>query len=506
MIFLLAASFILVLVRWWYTRRQLSSPPGPHPLPIIGNIHQAPKTYPERQYHEWTKKYGPIFKLQMGLQPVIVLGNYETAHQLLDKRGDIYSSRPSMPMVADCVGRGLHPHLMSYNARYRSHQRLMKSYLNSRVSQAYTTIQDLESKQVILELLSASDFCRIYSRSAASLIISLAYGKRLVTGKEPELAQIEKVLENFITAARLGTWAVDALPVLNYLPKWLAPWKRTADQMYQYESTVHSENFAAAQKSPFWNCCKQVTKRSQLPGLENAYNVGLIFMAGTDTVSITLESFTLAALLNPDVQQKAQAELDLVVGGYRLPVFSDKANLPYINALILEVLRWRPVLVTGIPHAVSQDDEYLGYRIPKGSVVMANSWALGHDESVFPDPETFKPERWIENPDLPIHMFGFGRRSCPGKHVAINSLFIHIARLLWAFNIEYAYDEVDGQKRRCEVDSLDMVQGFSNRPVPFKAIFRPRSAMVGQVIRGDWESSEKDIDVLLTEVGKSQAL
>lgn len=508
MLYIFVALCFLILFRWWYTKSQLSFPPGPRPLPIIGNLHQAPTAYPERQYHEWTKQYGSIFKLQMGLQSVIVLGNYETAHRLLDKRGNIYSSRPSMPMAAQCVGHGLHSVLMSYDDRFRTHQRLQKSYLNNRISQSYTTLQDLESKQVIWELLSSSNFSQSYSRSAASLIISLAYGKRLARGDEPDLLRIEKVLENFVAAARVGAWIVDALPILNYLPTWLAPWKRTANKMYEYESTVHTENFTAAQESSSWNWCKRISNNSELPTLEMAYNVGLCFMAGTDTVSITLESFTLAALLNPHIQRKAQAELDSVVGQDRLPTFSDKEHLPYVNAIILEVLRWRPVIAAGIPHAVTQDDEYLGYRIPKGSVVVANSWALGHDESIFPDAESFQPERWTENPDLPSHAFGWGRRACPGRHVAANSLFIHIVRLLWAFDIEHAWadDEAKMEKMGCEIDPLDMVQGFSNRPVPFAASFKPRSKKIEEVVRREWDESEKDVDVLLNEIGRSQAL
>lgn len=504
MISILAATFVLALLRWWYTRSRLPSPPGPRPLPIIGNIHQAPKTYRERAYHEWTKIYGPIYKMQYGPQSVIILGDYETAHQLLDKRSNIYSSRPWMPMAAQCVGRGLHSVLMPYDTRFRAHQRLMKGYLNNRTAQAYTTVQDLESKQVVLELLSTSDFSRCYNRSAASLIISLAYGKRLPRGDEPELLRIQQVLENFVHAAQIGVWIVDLLPFLNYLPTWLAPWKRTGNQMYKYESTVHSENFAAAHTTPSWNWCKQVSTKSDLPVLDKAYNVGLIFMAGTDTVSITLEFFTIAAILNPQIQKAAQAELDKFVGRDRLPTFADKDNLKYINAIILEVLRWRQVIATGIPHATTQDDEYLGYHIPKGSIVMANSWALGHDENIFPEPETFRPERWIENPDLPVHFWGFGRRSCPGRHVAMNSLFIHVARLLWAFDIEHAYEEVNGQKVRCEIDPMAILQEFSQRPVPFKAVFKPRSGRAGEVVRREWDASKKDLDVMLTEIGKFQ--
>jgi cytochrome P450 len=308
-------------------------------------------------------------------------------------------------------------------------------------------------------------------------------------------------MEGFLYAARVGTWIVDALPALNALPKWLAPWKRHADKLHDFEAAVYSKNLEKGKQAEGWNWTKQVLRMKESQGikpLELAYGVGIIYEGGSDTTTMTLEVFILAALTRPEFVQKAQKELDEVVGEERLPNYGDRVHLPYLQAVVNEVLRWRPVSAGGIPHAVIQDDEFLGYKIPKGSTVIGNHWAIHHDEEVYTDPETFNPDRWIEHPDLPLDPWGFGRRICGGQHIAKASLFINIARLLWAFDVRHAY--VDGVRQ--EVDPLAMTQGFNSRPMPFEADLKVRSAKKRAVIEREWNTAEKDVAVILDKMGK----
>jgi cytochrome P450 len=202
-------------------------------------------------------------------------------------------------------------------------------------------------------------------------------------------------------------------------------------------------------------------------------------------------------LHNPDVQEKAQAELDKVIGFDRMPEYEDKDNLPYINAIINEALRWRPVAVLGgQPHAVIEDDVYNGMFIPKGSTVFANFYGIMQDPEMFPDPATFRPERFLEttNPrlknfDLP---FGFGRRSCPGIHLARNSLFINVARLLWGFRINPATDE---KGKEIMPDCNAYTNGFNSRPVAFPCRFTPRSPKVTSCIETEWQAIQPRLEV-----------
>jgi hypothetical protein len=124
---------------------------------------------------------------------------------------------------------------------------------------------------------------------------------------------------------------------------------------------------------------------------------------------------------------------------------------------------------------------------------------------VYDSPELFNPDRWIENPDLPLVTFGHGRRTCFGQHVARNSMFIIIARLLWAFDIDCLFEEKGGQKIRLIPDPMAMTQGFNSKPMPFKANFKPRNPHVEDVLRRGWDVEEKDINVILNRVQEAQA-
>jgi len=175
--------------------------------------------------------------------------------------------------------------------------------------------------------------------------------------------------------------------------------------------------------------------------------------AGSETTSTLLMWWTLAMVAFPQVQRRAQAELDAVVGRTRLPTFADASHLPYVHAVIKEVLRWRPAIPLGMPHKATEDDWYDGMFIPKDATCVANIWQCNHDRAIFgDDADEFKPERHLDDKGEllpgPIETnqeghstFGFGRRICVGKHLANDSLFIHTARILWAVSLECAQDE-----------------------------------------------------------------
>ncbi|KAG8723749.1 hypothetical protein FRC09_001896 [Ceratobasidium sp. 395] len=197
--------------------------------------------------------------------------------------------------------------------------------------------------------------------------------------------------------------------------------------------------------------------------------------------SNTILVFFVAMILFPKTQQIAQAEIDAVIGSERLPEMEDRSRLPYVERLVQELLRWRPITPTGIPHACYQDDEYKGYRIPKGAIVIGNTWAMNHNPKVYKDPDTFDPDRFLDPSVQPSPSFGFGRRICPGLHFAQSSLFIFIASILATFNIEMAKDEHGNSV-------VPVAEGEHNllfHPVPFKFKISPRSSAHEQLIRAE---------------------
>jgi len=199
-----------------------------------------------------------------------------------------------------------------------------------------------------------------------------------------------------------------------------------------------------------------------------------MYIAAVETTVSTLRTFFLAMALNPHVVRKAQAELDNVLGGDRLPDFSDQDSLPYISAITKELFRWGCPLPIGVPKRVVDDDTYNGYFIPAGTTMIENVWAIFHDESIYPSPRTYDPERYLKDGKLDPHVkdpeervFGSGRRICPGRHFAIRTIFLNIACILTLFDIEAPI----GEKLEAKFNKEHILR----KPAPFKCTVKPRS-------------------------------
>jgi cytochrome P450 len=230
---------------------------------------------------------------------------------------------------------------------------------------------------------------------------------------------------------------------------------------------------------------------------------GLTYLAGADTTVAAVTSFFLAMVIYPEVQRRAQAELNAVVGRDRLPEFSDQERLPYVKAVMSECLRWLPVLpvgksksqmhicasqfdnssgFAGVPHSTAEDDTYRGCFIPKGTIVFPLQWALLHDTVTYPDPEEFVPERylhrlpsgaWTERSDVRNprdFSFGFGRRACPGTHIAEQSLFASVATALHTLDIQRRQDPQGNEI----VPKPNVSGGLLSHPKPFDYVIKMR--------------------------------
>jgi len=203
---------------------------------------------------------------------------------------------------------------------------------------------------------------------------------------------------------------------------------------------------------------------------------GTMYMASVDTSVSGMITFILAMTLYPDVQRKAQAEIDQIVGNSRLPKFSDEGALPYVTAVLKETLRWHPVGPLIVPHRVTEGDTYEGYYIPEGSTIIANAWAMMHDPAVFPEPARFYPERWL-SPDAPAYpnpAFGFGARRCPGRIFAHASMWSTIVGILATFDIT---PTEDGPPEEI------YLSGFVSYVKPFRCHIRPRSEAAASLVQ-----------------------
>lgn len=199
-------------------------------------------------------------------------------------------------------------------------------------------------------------------------------------------------------------------------------------------------------------------------------------------------------ILFPEVQQKAQEELDRVVGTDRLPSFADRSSLPYIDAVVKEVLRWHPVSPMGVPHVASEDNVHNGMFIPKGTLLMPNIWLFTRDERIYKDPEMFAPERFLgKSPEInpSTFVFGFGRRICPGRELSDANIFLAVVMSLATLNIRKA---TDGQGNVIE-PSVRFTAGKISHLEEFRCNIKPRSAKAEQLIRAvedehPWEAGD----------------
>ncbi|OOF99879.1 hypothetical protein ASPCADRAFT_138781 [Aspergillus carbonarius ITEM 5010] len=432
-------SLIAIPLICWY----FQPTPSRRPLPPGPTLFSAP--WPEndvaKTFHSWSKAYGPVVSVKLGSRTIIILGTRQAAQDLLERRGNIYSSRPTSIFMERYLNKGRNPAFMPYGPQWRLHRRLYSTLLNVRESHAYRRLQDIGSTELLHELLSTNDFPQLFYRYTSDVMLSLVYGKgrNRDDADHHRLQQINDTATFILQKASFRTIILDLFPLLDKLPTVFMKWRQQAEQLHDLTRRVYVECGNAALQEDCWNWIREVHDRPESKDIsweDLCYSVGELYVAGIYTTKMVLETFIETCADYGEAVQKAQDELDSVIGTQRLPSFDDMNRLPYITAFISELVRWRPISPIGVPHAVIQDDEYMGFRIPRDATVIANQWGINMDEAVFDSPESFKPERYLENPDRHLSGFGFGRRACPGYHLAKASFFIVISRVLWAYRID----------------------------------------------------------------------
>ncbi|PYI03548.1 cytochrome P450 [Aspergillus sclerotiicarbonarius CBS 121057] len=479
--------------------KNLNLPAGPKPLPIIGNVHQMLNQRPIQVMHKWHQDYGTMVSFRYGQQLAISVGSFDIAQDLLAKRGAIYSSRPEF-IIASGMTSGFNSAIMPYSRRWQNQHRIMSSVLDSSAVNRYRGLEDMESKQTLVELLSTDDFEASIRRYAGSIVMTLGYGIRLEgTDNEIPAKLLEINAHPFDAIGNSYYRVMELFPILDKLPGFLAPWKQFAADVERQTTEFHMKHFEIGKAASTWNWAQNALHSnagSRISSKELAYVIGTLQQAGFEAILTVLRLIIKAIVLHPHCLAEAQRELDRVVGPDRLPSFEDIPHLPYINAMLNEAMRWQPPTPFGIPHATTEDDEYMGYHIPSGTVIIPNIWVMSFNPEIFPDPDEFKPERWIQNPELEHSPFGFGRRICPGRHLGWNSIFILMARLMWAYNITHAYK--DG--KRIEIDPWAIKLTFTAATVPFMASFQVRSPKKQEIIERDWENVCKDPAQILEQI------
>ncbi|KAH9887973.1 cytochrome P450 [Cubamyces lactineus] len=426
---LLATGIILIVV---LNRRRNSTrpplPPGPRGLPLVGNVLDIPHEQPWRTFWDLSSKYGDVVCVSVPGQTTIVLNSVAAASDLLDKRSSIYSSRP-VPVVSisRTLGWDWFMTFMPYDDHWRRARRLFWQYFQPSVVEQWHPSQTLETRRFLRHLLKhPADVEGATKLAVTRSLLSTAYG---LPAKDAGTRFVELLNDVENSLCEAYSPPVLALPWLRRLPAWCPGgyWQRKLDYWMQLAQKTLALPFDAAQDAMNRGDAK-LAMLSRLSDSLDGKDAEMIttltknvtattFLAGTDTTIGTLLGFFCAMLLHPEVQKRAQEELDVVIGPDRLPQFTDRASLPYVNAIVKEALRWHNITSFGVPHSCTAEDEYRGWRIPKGATIMVNVWGILHNPEQYPNPEAFDPGRFLKDGrsyegvlDPMTVMFGFGRR------------------------------------------------------------------------------------------------
>ncbi|QRV88351.1 cytochrome P450 family protein [Ceratobasidium sp. AG-Ba] len=392
---------------------------------------------------------------------------------------------------------------LGYNDRWRKSRRMIHPLLNKKAVEEFYPAQQLQARLLLQRLLSTSDTltesdevdAELY-RTFAAILTDSIYGYKINSTDDQFLRDFRTAANNLAEAASPANFLVNLFPALVKIPEW-APWtgwKRIArewreQQQYTVDYCYYQAKNKIENGEGEGSMIRSLLASAEGLGLNadeascfhNSLLSWLILSpapAGTDTSASTVLVFFLAMIQFPEIQKKAQAEIDSVVGMNRLPNMDDRSRLSYVNRLVDEVMRWRPVIPTGVPHSSYEDDVYKGYKIPKGAIIFGNVWAMSHDPDVYKDPETFDPDRYLGSNIPAPPAFGFGRRLCLGIHYAEAALFIAVASILSTFNIS-PFEDSDQEGETVKQDANKAVY----RPKPFRLKLTARSAEHAKLIQ-----------------------
>ncbi|KAJ3722420.1 cytochrome P450 2 Le.CYP2 [Lentinula raphanica] len=440
------------------------------------------------KYREWGEQYGDL--VYFPESNTLITNKAEVAIDLLEKRARIYSDRAMTPVMKLCGGENLLS-VECYSEKWRKDRRVFQQTFRQAAVHQFYPSQYNKVHEFLRNLVSAPDNSLDHiQRLSQGLVYKSLYG--LEIGPEDDIARkAVSCVEAFARALLSGGFPTyEMFPWLVYLPSWFpgCNFKRIASRCGRVIEEIDTVPFDIAMTNLKNGVCSSPIAELASSRPEDVKEIKAMgtmsFIAASDTTMSSISSFLLAMCMHPEVQAKAQEEIDRVIGRDRLPTFEDRRSLPYVEGVYREVMRLDPPIPLGFPHLSTEDDFYRGYHIPKGCSVVANIWAMNRDPNVYPDPDAFKPERYMNSPNGPfesidnIYAYGFGRRVCAGRYMADNTVWLAVASVLASFNLGKAKDE-NGNEIPITGEMTDL---FFRHPRPYKSSITPRSHLAEDLV------------------------
>ncbi|KAI0436454.1 cytochrome P450 [Xylaria telfairii] len=497
--------------------RQINDPkriPGPTLIPYIGRIHDLPINFMWLKFYEWAKQYSGVngfYMTEILGTPILVVTDEAVAEDLMVRRSKHNSDRPEIKSIFDSKsthGSMEYLPLMGRNEYWARQRRLTHAYLTEASNAHYYGVMYHEAKRWLFRLIESPDDFQFSLEDMASKVMCQ------LTWDDPGLSE-------YCTQSAWGllTQMSPAGPITNvitplwHLPEIINPWKRAErkrhdeQQDWWMQRLVHTRSMTTLglQRPCFARqFLEKENKRSSLSGDHEASCViGMIALVGVFTVAGPLSYWLVSMVHHPHWQSLVQKEIDEACQG-RMPTLEDAPKLPKLRACIKETMRWKPNVPTGVAHEMEADDVYRGYYLPKGTRILPLDWAFLRNPKKYPDPDNFRPERWLE-PDWPTYQepltqyptikgmtsFGWGKRQCLGQTLTQDELLVACGALSWCFNLKQKKDSTTGLYLPVPLDKSNSL--LIIKPDPFQMEFEPRNEARKQQALQLWaESEERD--------------
>ncbi|XP_032651539.1 cytochrome P450 2G1-like [Chelonoidis abingdonii] len=484
----LAAGVVCLALLWEWKRQPESSkfPPGPTPLPLLGNVLQLSRRDLFTSLMALWGKYGPVFTVYLGPRRVVVLCGHEAVKEALVDHAEEFSGRGGMPTL-DRIFHG-YGVILANGERWKQLRQFSVATLRS-LGMGKRSLQEriAEEARCLVEEIrktngSPFDPSRPVSHAVGNVISSITFGDRFDHQDQTFLCLLDVIQNLFLELTSPWTQLYEMFPgIMRFLP---GPHNR----ILQHVEVLHNfvtERVQRNQKTLDPGCPRdyidafliKMEEEKQNPQSEfHTKNLTLsvvhLFFGGTEMVSATLRYGFLLLIKYPEVQEKVHQEIDGVVGRNRSPTAEDRSRMPYTHAVIHEIQRFSNIIPLGIPHAVLRDTQFRGYILPKGTDVFCVLGSALRDPRHFSDPERFNPGNFLDEnggfkKNQAFVAFSSGKRVCLGEGLARMELFLVFTSVLQHFTLQSPVDPQD-------IDLTPKASGFWNIPPKYRVCALPR--------------------------------
>ncbi|XP_075043091.1 cytochrome P450 2G1-like isoform X1 [Mixophyes fleayi] len=488
LLLVLAISCFFIYSTWDKMYRRRNLPPGPTPLPVIGNLLQIKRGEMVKSLIQMGAQYGPVYTLYFGQRPVIILSGYLAVKEALIDQGEEFSGRGRMASVDKIFdGFGV---VFSNGDRWKQLRRFSLTTLRN-FGMGKRSIEERiqEEAQCLVEEIrnykqKPTDPRNILGQAVSNVICSIVFGNRF----EYEDLKFLKLLNLFNETFQLmsSTWGQlqEIIPkIMEYIPGPHQKINPILETMLEFVSKRIKMNQATLDPSSprdYIDCfITKMQQDNEDPTSEfNIKNLLVtvlnLFFAGTETVSTTLRHGFLILLKYPEIQEKMHKEIDCVIGHNRSPNIEDRSKMPYMEAVIHEIQRFSDVIPINVPHTVIKDTTFRGFTIPKGTDVFPLLCSVLRDPNQFTTPDKFNPGHFLDESGCfkkndAFMPFSTGKRICLGEGLARMELFLFLTTILQNFTLT-------SETKFTESDIAPRMTGFANVPINYQMSFIPRVA------------------------------